>query len=677
MAIKPTYEELEQRIKELKSHLEEMKETLRMGVERYKLATSAAKVGVWDWNIGTGEFYLDPSIKAILGYTDDEIQNDIEVWLKYVHPEDSNAVMKAAQACLDGVTAEYIFEHRMLHKDGSNRWILARGQVIRDESGNAVRLIGTDADITERKQPKNALRHHEELLKLFVKHTPAAVAMCDQQMRYLSYSDRWAQDYGLGLDSLVGICHYDLFPDLPTHWKEEHQRCFEGKVIERDVEPFPRKNGSMDWVQRKLCPWRHRSGEIGGLIMFTEVVTDKKQLEDQLHQSQKMESIGTLAGGIAHDFNNLLMGIQGRASLISMDLKPSHPHVEHIKAIEDSIRGGTNLTKQLLGFARGGKYEVRPIDINELLLESATMFGRTKKEIHIHTKLLSPPPVVVADRRQIEQVLLNLYINAWQAMPDGGDLYLETRMVTLDDAYCKSYQVEPGRYAKVSVTDTGTGMDGSIRRQIFDPFFTTKNKGRGTGLGLASAYGIIKNHAGIITVDSRVGQGTKFNIYLPISEKKIYKEVPIGTELVKGSETILLVEDEALIMQVGQAMLEKLGYRVIAAKNGKQAVDTIEKNGDEIDLVILDLIMPEMGGGRAFDLIREIKPALPVILCSGYSLNGQANAIMRRGCNAFIQKPFTISELSQKVRKILGHAKRLVKSHKENHADDKRFERRD
>jgi PAS domain S-box-containing protein len=537
-------------------------------------------------------------------------------------------------------------------------------QRIKELESNLERLqealpVGVERNrlITARHLPEEGIHHHEELLQLFVKHTPAAVAMCDRQMRYLFYSDRWAQDYGLAMDSLVGCCHYDLFPDLPAHWKEEHKRCFEGEVIKKDVEPFPRKDGSMDWVRRELCPWRHRSGDIGGLILFTEVITDKKRLEDQLHQSQKMESIGTLAGGIAHDFNNLLMGIQGRTSLISVGLESSHPHAEHIKAIEKNIRSGTHLTRQLLGFARGGKYEVRPININELLLESATMFGRTKKEIHIHTRLHNPPPVVEADRRQIEQVLLNLYINAWQAMPDGGELHLETRTVTLDDAYCKPYRVKPGSYAKVSILDTGIGMDESIRHQIFDPFFTTRDKDRGTGLGLASAYGIIKNHAGIITVDSQVGRGTKFNIYLPISEKKAHRALPTGTVLVKGSETILLVEDEEMVSQVGQALLEKLGYRVIVARNGKQAVDTIKKKGDGIDLVILDLIMPEMGGDRAFDLIRKIQPAMPVILSSGYSLNGQANAIMRRGCNAFIQKPFTISELSQKVRKILDESR--------------------
>jgi CheY-like chemotaxis protein len=234
---------------------------------------------------------------------------------------------------------------------------------------------------------------------------------------------------------------------------------------------------------------------------------------------------------------------------------------------------------------------------------------------------------------------------------------LETKTVALDDDYCKLYEVNAGHYAQVSITDTGIGIDASIRQQIFDPFFTTKEKNRGTGLGLASAYGIIKNHGGIITVNSEVGQGTEFDIYLPISKKRAKREIPKGTGLVKGSETILLVEDEEVVSQVGQAMLEKLGYRVIVARDGRQAVDAVKNKGDGIDLVILDLIMPVMGGDKAFDLIRDFQPAMPVILSSGYSLDGQANAIMQRGCNEFIQKPFDITKLSQKVRKILNDTK--------------------
>ena len=291
--------------------------------------------------------------------------------------------------------------------------------------------------------------------------------------------------------------------------------------------------------------------------------------------------------------------------------------------------------------------------LNYLLKMSAKMFGRTKKEIRIHSKLHDPPPVVSADRRQIEQVLLNLYVNAWQAMPGGGDLYLETQAVELDENDCQPHQLQPGPYAKVSVTDTGTGIDAAVQQRIFDPFFTTKEKERGTGLGLASAYGIVRNHAGIIEVYSEPDRGTTFNIYLPLSAEALPEAEPAEAALRKGSETVLLVDDEAMIVEVGQAMLENLGYSVLVAGGGAAAVELVAKKADEIDLVILDMIMPDMDGGTAFDRIREIRPRMAVILSSGYSLNGQAVDIMARGCSGFIQKPFSISTLSQKVRSVL------------------------
>ncbi len=401
----------------------------------------------------------------------------------------------------------------------------------------------------------------------------------------------------------------------------------------------------------------------GGLRIYGSVqdITDRRKaeeekakLETQLQQAQKFEAIGTLAGGIAHDFNNLLMGIQGHASLLSLDLETFHPHWEHIQAIEEYIRSATNLTKQLLGFARGGKYEVKSIDMNELVLGSSAMFGRTKKEIQIHTKCQTSSLVVEVDRGQIEQVLLNMYVNSWQAMPPGGgELYLETKIVTLDEGYCKSHQVDPGRYVKVSITDTGAGMDEATRLRIFDPFFTTKEKSRGTGLGLASAYGIIKNHGGMVTVYSEIGHGATFNIYLPVSDKEVYREVPMGAGLIKGSATILLVDDEEMIIDVGRAMLERLGYRVVVSRGGREAVKAITDMGNEIDMVILDLIMPGMDGGTTFDRIREIQPGMPVLLSSGYAINGRAHEIMRRGCNGFIQKPYNISDLSNKVCNVL------------------------
>ena len=382
-------------------------------------------------------------------------------------------------------------------------------------------------------------------------------------------------------------------------------------------------------------------------------ISERQRLQTQLQNAERMESLGTLAGGIAHDFNNILMGIQGRSSLISIELDTSHPILEHIRAIDDYIRSAKLLTTQLLGFARGGKYEVRPTDINELILKTANMFGRTKKEISVETKLHDAKIVVEVDRSQIEQVLLNMYVNAWQAMPDGGTLKLETEDVTLDSKNCKPYQIEPGRFVHIAVTDTGIGMDQKTIKRIFDPFFSTKEKARGTGLGLASAYGIIKNHGGIINARSEIGFGTTFDIYLPVIEKMVEDEFSSEKTISKGTETVLLVDDEDMIIDVGQALLTKLGYRVIGVNSGKEAVAVIHRQGYGIDLVILDMIMPNMDGGKTFDRIRDICPQIPVLLSSGYAMNGQAEKIMNRGCDGFIQKPFSAYELSQKIRKIL------------------------
>jgi len=281
------------------------------------------------------------------------------------------------------------------------------------------------------------------------------------------------------------------------------------------------------------------------------------------------------------------------------------------------------------------------------------MFGRTKKDITIREKYDPDLCTVEADQGQIEQVLLNLYVNAWHAMPAGGDIYLETNNVILDESYIKPYKVQPGRYAKISITDTGVGMDETIRRRVFEPFFTTKEMGRGSGLGLASAYGIIKNHGGIINVYSEKGHGTTFTIYLPASEKKIVREKGMSVMMVKGTETILFVDDEEMIRNVGQELLEELGYKVLIARDGEEAVNIYKANKDGIDLVILDMIMPGTGGGEAYDRLKGIDPGIRVLLSSGYSINGEAAKILERGCSGFIQKPFDMQGLSTKIREIL------------------------
>lgn len=392
-------------------------------------------------------------------------------------------------------------------------------------------------------------------------------------------------------------------------------------------------------------------------IQIAMDITEYKKMEEALAKAQKMEAIGTLSSGIAHDFNNLLMGIQGHNSLIAVDLDPSNPLAEHAAAIDKHVKSAANLTHQLLGLVRGGKYEVKSININELLESSAEMFGRTHKEIRVQTTTAQEPMVVEADKYQIEQVLLNIYVNALQAMSDGGDLFLKTQPVAIDEENSQTLQISSGEYVKVSLTDSGVGISEDIIDKIFDPFFTTKEKSRGTGLGLASAYGVIKNHGGTITVFSEVGRGSTFNLYLPLSRRKTEMETTKTSKLAVGNETVLLVDDEEMIIEVGKALLERLGYRVITASNSEAALAAIMEENSKIDLVILDLIMPGISGGATFDRIRQINPTMPVLLSSGYSINGEVSEILDRGCNGFIQKPVDIRELGQKIRSVLKLAK--------------------
>lgn len=389
------------------------------------------------------------------------------------------------------------------------------------------------------------------------------------------------------------------------------------------------------------------------IVILTDV-TEQKRVQVQLRQAQKMEAIGTLAGGIAHDFNNLLMGIQGNVSLMLLNVDSTHPQYQRLKNIEELVQSGSKLTKQLLAYARKGKYQIKPINVNGLIEETSDMFGRTKKEIRIHRTLEKDLFPILADRGQMEQVLLNLYVNAWQAMPGGGELFLETRNTTDKDIDSRLHEPKPGKYVMIAVTDTGTGMDKKTQERIFDPFFTTREMGRGTGLGLASAYGIIKSHGGYIDLDSEKGRGTTFRIYLPAAARQVSREKTESPgEVLKGKQTILFVDDEEMVLDVGSRMLKELGYKVFVAKSGKEALEIYEKNRDTIDLVILDMIMPGISGGNTYDRMKEINDNIKVLLSSGYSINGEATDILERGCSGFIQKPFTIEQLSRKIREIL------------------------
>lgn len=412
------------------------------------------------------------------------------------------------------------------------------------------------------------------------------------------------------------------------------------------------KEGQIADVSASVSLLRNEHREVVGTLGILRDVTYHNRLEEGFQQAQKMEAIGTLAGGVAHDFNNLLMGMQGYVSLMLLDLKPDQEHFRKLKRIEDQIKSGSDLTRQLLGLARGGKYEVRPENLGVLVSNVAEMFGRTRKEIRIHLDFQDEIHAVEVDGGQMEQVLLNLFVNAWQAMPEGGDLFLKVRNLHLDDQAAGAVGIKPGDAVQVTVADTGDGMDEETCRKAFDPFFTTKKRGRGTGLGLASAYGIMKNHGGAITVESGVGKGATFKLYLPASKSCAGAQEKKEESLIRGNETILLVDDENTVLKVGAEMIQALGYTVMTASSGSEAVDYFTRHKTDIDLVILDLIMPGMSGEETFSALKDLEPQIKVLLSSGYSIEGQAERILEKGASAFVQKPFNINALSDALKGV-------------------------
>jgi PAS domain S-box-containing protein len=495
----------------------------------------------------------------------------------------------------------------------------------------------------------------EERFRSLSENAPDIIYTLDINGSFTYINPVWESILGHRHDEVLGQKFIDFMrAEDAIDYTAVFQQVRDGKLILKDrVGILLHKDGSEIVFNISGAPNLDLKGNVTGIVGIFKDISEQKKLESQLIQAQKMEAVGTLAGGIAHDFNNLLMGIQGYTSLMSHDMDVTHPLYDKLKQIENQVASGAELTRQLLGFARRGRYEVSVNDINDIVSKTSSMFGRTKKEITIHVNSKDNIWAVEVDSGQIEQVLLNLYVNASQAMPGGGDLFLKTDNVFLDQGSTRPYGIKRGRYVRVAVTDTGVGMDEETKKRVFEPFFTTKEMGRGTGLGLASAYGIIKGHKGIIEVYSEKGSGATFTIYLPASNKELTRKEQVSTDIVKGEGNILLVDDEDVIIDVGSEMLEALGYKVSVARTGREAIEIFKEKQDEIDMVILDMIMPEMDGGETFNFLKSIDPGVKVIISSGYSADARSTRMMEQGCYGFIQKPYSMNTLSQKVKEVL------------------------
>ena len=606
--------------------------------------------------------YLSPSVVKITGFPPGHWNSRYRGFLT---PNPINEPVRgyADRALAEGIPAPtYTCEVR--HADGRPLLLEINEKPILKE-GKVIGIQGVARDITERKRLEEAILESRDNLKGILDQTPLAVTVLDAAGNLIDVNEAWLRLFGAASRELVvgklNVFHSEFI--ARTGLVEGFAAVFRGETVDVPaitVDPRSARPGlPLDGVERtvhvRMFPVFERNGKLVNVVSMMEDVTERRLLEEQLIQSQKMESIGLLAGGIAHDFNNILGGILGYASFVKAQVPKEDKIYPHLETIERSALRAAELTSQLLGFARGGKYVVGPLQINDLVHETAELLrGTIETTIVMETGLDPSSPVIEADASQIQQVLMNLCVNARDAMPAGGELTITTMRLDAPDAFLRSIpEGRGGPFVRIEIADTGIGIDRAIRGKIFAPFFTTKEKGKGTGLGLATVYGIVKNHNGFINVESEMGEGTTFSVYIPAVDKAAAKVVEIESRPRGGQETILVVDDEETIRLLVQDILEDLGYNVLSAGDGFEAVALYREKAGTIGLVILDMTMPGMGGRETFEKLKEMNPGVRAILSTGYSEDERARQMLAMGVKSFVQKPYRIDDLALAVRRIL------------------------
>ena len=586
----------------------------------------------------------------LFGYTVDEVLGqsiDTLIAPGELHGEAADLTRRVAQGYT--VTRETVRRR----KDGTLVDVSIIGTPITIESG-PVGVYGIYRDITERKRAENALRRSEARLRLLVEQMPAILWTTDRELRFTSTLGAGLQGLGMQPGEVVGKTLFEYFgTDDPKALPiAMHRRALEGQPASYEV------NWGGNVYQSHVQPLHDDAGVVTGCVGAALDITERRRLEAQLRQAQKMEAVGQLTGGIAHDFNNLLTVIMANAEIVARTLAPSAEPREDIEDILAAAHRGTALIKKLLGFSRRTQLELRHVDLGRLVADVSAMLPRLVPE-HIQIQLAGDETgVVEVDPNAIEQIVFNLVTNARDAMPDGGTLRIATgRRPLPDEQVAQHPRLSAGEYACLTVTDTGVGMNAATRERLFEPFFTTKPPGVGTGLGMAMIYGLVKQHNGYVEVVSAPGQGTTVRIYLPLStDPATLPDVPVAPprdDGETGSEMILVVEDEPAIRSAMKRALERHGYRVLVAADGEEALQTFRARQLEIDLVITDVIMPRMGGRDLYDAIRRLKSPVKVLFTSGYTARDLRESTYLDPAVPFLPKPWTITELFERVRGIL------------------------
>ena len=642
-------------------------ETIRESNERFELAAQATHEALWDWKFATDQVWWNSGVTTLFGHTPDAAGASSDWWWEKLHPDDRERVRESFFLVVNGREEYWSDEYRFRRADGSYAYVFDRGIVRRDASGQATRMLGAIIDLTERKRAEEALRESEARLRAIIEATPVAMLVNDAEDRITFFNRKFAEVFGYARQDIPTMAAWwpKAFPDeayrewVRGEWRDAlaRPRPVGAEVVLPDLRVHGR-DGSIRDIRLSAAPMG--SAQLVILYDLTESKRNEKErdeLRGRLTQAQKMESIGRLAGGVAHDFNNMLTAILGNTEMAQLGVADHSPLRDHLDQIESAARRSADLTRQLLAFARKQTVAPRVVELNAAVEGMLKMLRRLiGEDIELVWRPAPGGPMIRIDPSQLDQIVANLCVNARDAIGGVGRITLETDTVVFDAAQCAHYpDAVPGDYVLLAIGDNGCGMDAELLAHVFEPFFTTKDAGRGTGLGLATVYGIVRQNDGFIDVTSEPRRGTTFRIYLPRhAETAAPGAKPGPVTLARGGgETILLVEDEPSILLVGRMILERLGYNVLAAATPSDGLRLARAHAGKIDLLLTDVVMPGMNGLDLAKQLRAQYPKLRLVFMSGYTASVLAPDGILPAAVHFVHKPFTTGILAEKIRLAL------------------------
>lgn len=652
-----------------RSQLRRQNDKLREESRRLSMALAAANEGIWDWDIQTGKVTFSKDWFLRLGMTGPP-PNSMKELSRMLHEEDAESFLRFVNNFVENDGKFFSTEFRIRSQNaGHFRWIQIKGQPLNSpgQSTTPLRIMGTMVDITRMRMTSNALRRSEEDLKATLFSINDAVITTDPgggvtrinpaAEELLEISANQAQ--GRPISTLYSV----IADGNKVHSLGQEILSTDKEHLTRNKIQVHTRSGGEFWANEQASLIRSVDKKHTGVIVILRNISQEVMLSEQLHQAQKMEAIGQLAGGIAHDFNNMLGGISGFADLIEDELPPDAEGREYTQEIIGIVSKASRITNQLLAFSRRGKFHDSEVHLLDCIDTTVRILQHTlDRKVSIRVIAEKKDFFTRGDAALVQNALLNLGINAGDAMPEGGEVHFEATEVSLKSEDCQKItgDLEPGDYVRVSVRDSGAGIEPDLVDRIFEPFFTTKQMGKGTGLGLAAVMGTMDSHKGGIRVLSKPGQGSTFELYFPHCKSATTAPEALVTKTTQSANpknsfnhTILVVDDETSLRQVLGEMLKRTGCTTLFAKDGSQAVDVFRQAKDQIDLVFLDMMMPNMDGSKAFGEIQKIRQGVPIVLCSGFTQNDRVSELLDQGAVKFLEKPFRYDEIRDTLQEFL------------------------